>query len=392
MGTDRPPRRAIFLAALAVAGALAVVQAGASENHPAGRGTAATAKPACTRFAAPWGSDRWRGTRRRPLRTVMRLLRHLRPGQVGCLRAGTFTGDVKFTRRGLPGKPVTLRSAPGEGARVVGRLWISRHARYAAVRGLWLDGRNRTNLPSPTVNADDVVLAGNDITNGRTAICIVLGSHEWGQADRAVVDHNRIHGCGVLPATRQDHGLYVAVAQGAIVQDNWIYDNADYGIHLYPDAQGSLIRDNVIYGNGSGLTFSGDGADASSGNLVEHNVIAGSLRGFNVDSWWPAGGPVGQGNVLRGNCLFGGVPDDGAGSVIAPQDGFAASGNVVADPRPANAARGLLLPASTSPCRKVLGRSAAAVPGPRIRPRKLPRCRRGSTRRGRRSARRCVRS
>jgi parallel beta-helix repeat protein len=321
----------------------------------------------------------------------MRLLRHLRPGQVGCLRAGTFTEDVKFTRRGAPGKPVTLRSAPGEGARLVGRLWISRHARYAAVRGLWLDGRNRTNLPSPTVNADDVVLAGNDITNERTAICVVLGSDVWGRADRAVVELNRIHGCGVLPATRQQHGLYVAVAREAIVRNNWIYDNADYGIHLYPDAQGSRIRDNVIYGNGSGVTFSGDGRYASSGNLVEHNVIANSLRGFNVDSWWPPGGPIGKGNVLRGNCLYGGVPHAAAGSVMAPQVGFAADGNLVADPQPANPRRGQVLPASASRCREVFGGSAI-LPGPRTRPAAVPRCRRGSTRRGRRSARRCARS
>jgi hypothetical protein len=68
-----------------------------------------------------------------------------------------------------------------------------------------------------------------------------------------------------------------------------------------------LIRGNVIDGNPIGLNFSGVGTSASSDNLVEHNVIANSTRWWNVQSYWP--GPVGSGNLVRRNCVYGGNPN-----------------------------------------------------------------------------------
>ena len=44
-----------------------------------------------------------------------------------------------------------------------------------------------------------------------------------------------------------------------IVRDNWIYDNTDRGIQLYPDADGSTITGNVIDSNGEGIVFAGEG-------------------------------------------------------------------------------------------------------------------------------------
>ena len=64
---------------------------------------------------------------------------------------------------------------------------------------------------------------------------------------------------GPLPSTNKDHGIYVTNAKDTVIRDNWIYDNVDRGIQLYPDAQHTRITGNVIDGNGEGVVFSGDG-------------------------------------------------------------------------------------------------------------------------------------
>ena len=47
-----------------------------------------------------------------------RLTGSLQPGQTGCLRGGTFRGDVNITRGGTAAAPVRLQSYPGRaGAR-----------------------------------------------------------------------------------------------------------------------------------------------------------------------------------------------------------------------------------------------------------------------------------
>ena len=60
------------------------------------------------------------------------------------------------------------------------------------------------------------------------------------------------------PVTGHDHGIYVEGANGVRITNNLIYDNADYGIHLYPDAEGTYVARNVIDGNGGGVIFAGE--------------------------------------------------------------------------------------------------------------------------------------
>jgi hypothetical protein len=47
---------------------------------------------------------------------------------------------------------------------------------------------------------------------------------------------------------------------------DWIYDNADRGSHLYPDADDTLVANNITDGKGEGTIFSGLGDQASSDN------------------------------------------------------------------------------------------------------------------------------
>jgi nitrous oxidase accessory protein NosD len=347
-------------AGLGAVAAVAVIAAGAgivlAGNDDAGTRHQRT----CDRVASPRGANRAPGTRAQPFRTVRRLVHSLRPGQTGCLRYGTYAGSVQIGRRGTASKPITLRSYPGEAARLLGRLWLNKHSAHIAIQGLYLDGRNRTGLPSPTVNGHNILFAGNDVTNGHTGICFVLGHEFYGVARNVEIRDNRIHDCGRLPATNHDHGVYVSVARDTQVLNNWIYDNADLGVHIYPDARGTYVSGNVIDSNGEGVLFGGRGDLAPRDNLVEGNVISNSRIRFNVEANWERA--VGTGNVVRHNCIGGGVRDDGSGAILSPEIGFQAIDNVAAQAQ--FRAPGDLRLAPDTPCTAVFTGDPDRVPGP----------------------------
>ncbi len=334
-----------LLAACAFAGGLIVSR---SES----RGAQLPAARICAKVAVPTGAHASRRQRRPRRGPAQRLVESLRPGQVGCLRGGTYAEDLSISR-----SRITLRSYPGERARIVGRLWFKRAAHDDLVTRLALDGRNAAKLPSPTVNGTRISFVGDDVTNGKTTICFDIGSGRWGRATGTLIARSRIHDCGRLPADNTEHGIYVAFASDTRIIGNLIYRNADRGIQLYPDAQGTLIERNVIDGNGEGIIFSGAEGRSSNGNLVQHNVISNSQIRTNVESWYPWGNPVGVGNVVRDNCLFG-----GARGVVGNPRGFTAVANLIADPGFANPAAGDFRLAASSPCAQIL-KGAPPDPG-----------------------------
>src|SRR5438034_2156657 len=260
-----------------------------------GCGTAASREPkpgvlgppkapiACTRYAAPSGDDRAPGTARRPYRSAQRLVDALQAGGTGCLEPGVYRENVAIRRGGSPGKPVTLTSADGRGALLRGSLFIPQSAAYVTVSNMALNGDvgGASSPPSPQVNGDYVRFDNVDITNDHTGICVVIGgaARTYGIPRGTSIVYSRIHDCGRLPATGFEHGIYVAHSRGAVISDNYIYDNADWGIHLYPDAMGSVISHNIIDGNGSGVIIAGTRDSASSNNYISHNVISNSRKG-----------------------------------------------------------------------------------------------------------------
>ena len=318
--------------------------------------SAAQAETACQRFASPSGSDAAAGTLEAPYRTVQTLMDSLAAGQVGCLRGGTYSGNVKVLRGGVAGAPVRLTAYGSEQARVVGRFWIPPGSDHVVLDHLVLDGSSST-LPSPSVHASGVVLRDNEITNNHTAICVNVGQIDYGwRVSNTVIERNRIHDCGKLPATNHDHGIYVENATDTLIAGNAIYDNADRGINLYPNVDGTRIVGNVITGNGQGVLFSGDFGLATVNTVVENNVIAYSKLRYNVEAWFPAGNPTGYGNAVRRNCLYAGARGNVDGAVAAA--GIALEGNVVADPGLTSDLR----VSASSPCAALL--AAAPVPAP----------------------------
>ncbi len=291
---------------------------------------AASAAPACTRYATSGGSDSGSGSASSPYRTAQKLQDSLAPGEVGCLQPGaTFTGRLRGNRSGQKGNPITLTSGPGAGrATILGELYVPDGTSDIVYSNLIINGRDSFRV-NPSINGDRITFSNNEITDENHGICFHLGKPGEGVAEDIVIDGNRIHNCGRLPATGFDHGIYLNTTRNVRITNNYIYDNADYGVHMYPDAQGTYVANNVIDGNGRGVTFSGEGGTASSNNTVVNNIISNSKDTTNVESYW--GGPVGSGNRADGNCLW-----NGAEGNIGTQRGFAVSNNISADPLFAN--------------------------------------------------------
>ena len=250
----------------------------------------------CDRVASPLGSDAFPGTTGAPFATAEHLANTLKPGQTGCLRAGVYQGNVRITQGGSASAPTLVTSYPGERATLVGRLEVTDDANNVIVQGLDLNGRNGDKLPSPSVYGDGVVFRDNDVTNDHTTICFILGSDQFGRARGTVIERNRIHNCGEMPPTNHHHGIYVEASDNARIVENWIYDNADRGVQLFPDAQGTYVARNVIDGNGQGVIFT----RTSANNVVENNVISNPALRYNIEDWELTGG----GNVARRNCLW----------------------------------------------------------------------------------------
>lgn len=312
---------------LAIATPLAILVAAAggglalskSPTHPA---YGARPAPYCSRYASPNGSDRWPGTQRRPFRSVRRLVSRLQAGQTGCVEPGaTFVEDVTIRRGGLAGLPITLTSPARPAATIRGRLYIADSANHVVISNLVLDGRNRENIPSPTVNGDDILFDHDEVTNHHTAICFLLGSRQYGQAVDVVIRASAIHDCGALPPSNQEHGVYVEWATRTVITGNAITRNADRGVQLFPDAQHSTVTHNYIVANGEGVIVSGDEDAASSDNVVAFNVISDSTIRHDVEEWWQ--GPVGERNEVTSNCV------GGPSSIQQPARGFVALDNIV---------------------------------------------------------------
>ena len=298
-----------------------------------GEQSAATG-PACTKYASTSGSNSNPGTLHEPYRTIAYLLGRVHAGETGCLLPGTFEENVRISAGGDPGSPLTLTSALELPATIDGTVYVPSTANDVVISHLVLNGKHGGGRASPTVNGDRVSLVGNEITNGHTAICVLLGPGFEDPPDRAidpVVEGNRIHDCGRLPATGHDHGIYVEGTTNARIANNVIYDNADYGIHLYPDADRSVIVNNVMDGNGGGFIFAGERAGgeyefahSSDDNVVKANIFSHNTTRNNLESWW--GGPTGTGNVVSNNCFWKGHPrdiDDSEGGFVHTQDRIA---------------------------------------------------------------------
>ena len=115
----------------------------------------------------------------------------------------------------------------------------------------------------------------------------------------------------------------------------------------------------VVDDNGEGIIFSGADGVASDNANVYDNLLTGAVLRHDAESWYPAGNPVGTGNQLHNNCLWGGAE----GPIDTSSGGFTATNNMIVDPQYVNAADYDYHLQPTSPCLAFTGDIAASVDG-----------------------------
>jgi parallel beta-helix repeat protein len=301
----------------------------AAANTDATPATSSFTVSPCNQTASPGG----------PITTPNGLVAALSPGQTGCLRAGTYSDAA--TETAVDKLNVTLMSYPGELATIKGRVVVKGTGDGVTIKDLRLDGVNTSNNPSPTINGTDVTIAHNDISNRDLAnpstgggICVHPSLYSGSSGDRFIIERNRIHDCGVLPANTVDQGIYVADAGNGIIRNNVIYDVANRGIQFRVSAHDNEAYNNTIDGNAPNVLYGGPAAN----NVVHDNIISNSLR-YNVEQYQLTG----SGNVLRDNCLWASTGSsfyDQGGTGIDPGlvGKITITGNVVQNPSYVNRA------------------------------------------------------
>jgi hypothetical protein len=372
----RTVKTRLLLLAVASFITLATSACGSAARHPssAARGV----RVHCSRVVAPNGHDRAAGAAAHPYRTLSRLIRSLSPGQVGCLRAGTYGGPTSLfnvTRRGI-----TITSYPGERATIAGRPLIT--AAGTTLSHLNFDLNNVGNsgkacTPSGTrrpqayglqIEASDVTIEHDNIYQHDVPLTKRAGGIGVGYntSDKnVVIRYNRIHDLGWCPV--EDHAIYVDHASGAQVYDNWIYDiPGGTGVQLWSTTANSRIYANVIDQTASGFTLgccAVAGEVPTRGNLIEHNVVTNVVgvqnarldplppTGFNpgVTIWTHWSGPLGARNVYRNNLGYCATGLPHCGTRPGPITALVYSDNMVANPDFVDAAAHDYRVTSTSP-------------------------------------------
>jgi hypothetical protein len=306
------------------------------------------------------------------------------PGSFVCLRGGVHADsnrEFRITARGsgtVGGEAswITVQSRPGELATLYGRLNVTSESSWVRFQRLVLDGSggppiagssSGEPLPSPTVHGSSISFLRVDATSRDRGICFDEGAPQWGQASYLRIRYSLIHDCGASPPTNRQHGIYLEVPSSrARITDNWIYDNADRCVQMYPNADDAYIAYNVIDGCGEGVMFAGSDENgtcaASDRNLVERNVIANARVRWLVEAWWGCGA-VGTGNVVRGNCLWPTNPDARYrwNSGLDGSPGYAAQDNLVAVPGYVDGLRKDFRLRPDSACQ---GKGPRVIPGP----------------------------
>jgi hypothetical protein len=325
--------------------------------------TGASAASGCSRVASPGGNDKAAGIEAAPFRTFKQLVSSLKPGQYGCLRGGVYDEDPTIRVSGTPSAPIYITSYPGEWATLYGRLSVEDNVSRVVVQHMTLDGAGAPNdgsskLPSPTVHGDNVAFISNEVTNRHTAICFAVGNESYGRAYNVEIRGNRIHDCGVLPPTNHQHGIYLHSPCCAQVTDNWIHDNADTGLNLFPNADENYFARNVVNGNADNLSFAGSSeggvCESSDRNLAENNVFSNPRVRKNITSWSPCGSE-GIGNVLRHNCIY---------PATFEGDGYALQNNLYVDPRYVDPGNADFRLQAGSPCAPLLDHPDLPGTGP----------------------------
>jgi Right handed beta helix region len=267
--------------------------------------------PAHSRYVAPVGASSNPGTSDAPWTLAFAVSGaggRIEPGDTIWIGGGTYRGEFIITVGGGEGKPVIVRAVPGSRATIEGNVAILGDG-YVWLWGLEIRGTS----PKPTGTMGVNVRApGVRLINLVVHEAGMSGIGHWmegpdGEVYGSLIYRNGTHG-------RLDHGIYAQNVTGTKrLEDNLIWENSGYGIHLYTASDQHVrdvtVRGNIAWSNGGSSPrpdyFVG-GITPASGIVIDTNASWSANRKLvTADLGWDHA--VNRDLTYRGNYLVGTV-------------------------------------------------------------------------------------
>jgi hypothetical protein len=338
----------------------------ASRSGPDARAplTGSATRPArspveCTSYVSPSGADTSAGTLSAPFRTISHAEAAVRPGDVVCVRAGTYHEEVMLTRSGAKSSRITVSGAPNETAIIDGTgvpigptdalFGIDGGTNYVTVQDLTIrnsSGRGIVNGGSHnrvlnsriahtrnagllttnwSADATDNEYIGNDISDAVAGNdchvpsdpCAVTGGWESavntyeegpGAAGHNLYENNRI---------QDNDGEGMTLMDYDVVRGNTVSDN--FGVEIYLDRkQHVVVERNLLYESETtylpigqnqsyrllarGVGFADEFAPArTSHNIIRNNMMINLRAGIHF--WNAISGSGLIDNVIENNTI-----------------------------------------------------------------------------------------
>lgn len=271
-------RRAVLIASVALAAALAAVACSAAAPRHPGTGPRLTTAVARTFYVSPSGSDSHAGTSPSSAwRTVARVNRaRLRAGDTVLFQGGaTFAGPaLSGNRGGVAGAPITYSTFGSGNANLPSGVYIARHS-FLVFDHLTIRGRSIRSSDGIVGRGSDITIENSLIANvlegiagitgdrwhildsrieetGDSGIMTQTGDDGGSPGDAWVIDGNVIANTGEVDLGYGEHGIYLK-CRNSEVAHNTITNFRNNGIsQRYGNA---TIADNTISGGGTGIAY-----------------------------------------------------------------------------------------------------------------------------------------
>lgn len=214
--------------------------------------------------------------------------RALRPGDVLCLRGGTYRQQVTLNASGTQSAPVVISSYPGERAVIDGSsLSLGSTSDLVAVTGSYV---TLSDIEVQNSSGRSVSLAGTGsrITGSRVHDAQYNGILAAGT--NQTIDNNEVWNTvlsntdGRLGSSGWAEAINTWHAANTTIRGNYVHDNWGEGVDFI-GSNGGLVTDNAIIDNYSVLVY----VDGSSNVTISDNELATTTDKYDRESGPPYG-------------------------------------------------------------------------------------------------------
>lgn len=290
---------------------------GPSSADPAATQAAGASARRIHRYVSPQGSDRNRGSRARPWRTLGLAAARARPGVTVHVAPGRYAGPLTIARSGTARRPVRFVSDRRWRARISARgdavTVVEIRGDHVTFAGFDVTGDGVERAVGIDVEGSEDVIAGNRV-HDLAAPCapgagIGIGDEGY-RAQGGLVVGNVVERIGTGPrdgTCRLIHGIYAAVPRVTIV-NNIVRRAIGDGITSWHAARDLTIANNLsVLNGGAGILVGSGSAGASSvghiRTLVSNNIVSRNAK-YGITETSDGSHDVGPGNRYLNNLAF----------------------------------------------------------------------------------------